>query len=207
MSSRRRLYVVYFIMVVLSFAIFAGCTKPPTEEMAKAEKALEEAKQKEAPVYVPDLFKKAEESLKKAKDYVAEKKYKEAKPVAIETETLSRQAIAGIEAAKAKIKAEAEQTAQDVQKGIDELKSLVAGAEKKKALAAAREEIQGMITKWETDLAAVKEKLMNKTKEASEELKALKEQVDKKKEEAASLLTAPPAPSGQEEEISLNSYL
>lgn len=194
MISKSSLRIAFVTMVVLSFAFFAGCAKPPTEEMAKAEKALEEAKQKEAPVYVPDLFKKAGDSLKKAKDYVAEKKYKEAKQVAIEAETLGRQAIAGIEVAKVKIKTEAEQVAQDVQKGIDDLKGLVAAAEKKKALAAAREEVQGVITKWETDLASVKEKLQSKTKEASDELKALKEQIDKKKEEAASLLTAPPVP-------------
>lgn len=193
MINRRSAYVVFMIMVVLSFTLL-GCTKPPTEEMTKAEKALEEAKQKEAPTYVPDLFKKAEESLNKAKDYVTNKKYKEAKQIAIETETLGRQAIAGIEAAKTKIKTEAEQVAQDVQKGIDDLKALVAGAEKKKALAAAREEVQGVITKWETDFASIKEKLQSKTKEASDELKAMKDQIDKKKEEAASLLTAPPAP-------------
>jgi hypothetical protein len=192
--SKRSVYVVFITMVVLSFTLFTGCAKPPTEEMAKAEKALEEAKQKEAPAYVPDLFAKAEESLKKAKDYVANKKYKEAKQVAIETETLGRQAIAAIEAAKAKIKTEAEQVAQDVQKGIDDLKALITGAEKKKALAAAREEVQGLITKWEADFASIKEKLQSKTKEAREELKAMKELVDKKKEEAATLLTAPPAP-------------
>ncbi len=163
--------------------------------MTKAEKALEEAKQKEAPVYVPDLFNKAEESIKKAKEYITNKKYKEAKQVAIETETLARQAIAGIEAAKAKIKTEAEQVAQDVQKGIDDLKAFVAGAEKKKALAKAREEVQGVITKWEADFASIKEKLQGKTKEAREELKAMKEQIDKKKEEAAALLASPPAPA------------
>lgn len=194
MICRRSLYVVFTIMVVLSFTIFAGCTKPPTEEMTKAEKALEEAKQKEAPAYVPDLFMKAEASLKKAKDYIAAKKYKEAKPVAIETEALARQAISGIEVAKTKIKSEAEQAAQDIQKGIDDLKGLVAGAEKKKALATAREEVQSVITKWEADFASIKEKLQSKTKEASDELKALKEEVEKKKEEAATLLTAPPAP-------------
>jgi hypothetical protein len=187
--GRRSMYVIFITMVVLSFTFFTGCAKPPTEEMAKAEKALEEAKQKEAPA-----FANAEESLKKAKDYVANKKYKEAKQVAIETETLGRQAIAGIEAAKAKIKTEAEQVAQDVQKSIDDLKALVTGAEKKKALAAAREEVQGLITKWEADFASIKEKLQSKTKEAREELKALKELVDKKKEEAATLLTVPPAP-------------
>jgi hypothetical protein len=192
MMSRRNLYIVFITMVVLSFTLLTSCAKPPTEEMAKAEKALEEAKQKEAPAYVPDLFKNAEESLKKAKEYITNKKYKEAKQVAIETETLARQAIAGIETAKAKIKAEAEQVAQDVGKGIDDLKAFAAGVEKKKALAAAREEVKEILAKWEADFASIKEKLQSKTKEAGEELKAMKEQIDKKKEEAAALLA--PAP-------------
>jgi hypothetical protein len=182
-------------MIVLSFTLFTGCAKPPTEEMTKAEKALEEAKQKEAPAYVPDLFTKADESFKKAKDYITNKKYKEAKQVAIETETLARQAIAGIETAKAKIKTEAEQVAQDVQKGIDDLKAFAAGVEKKKALAAAREEVKEILAKWEADFASIKEKLQSKTKEAGEELKAMKEQIDKKKEEAAALLAPAPAPA------------
>jgi len=194
MINRRSLYVVFVAMVILFFTIFAGCAKPPTEEMTKAEKAVEEAKQKEAPVYVPDLFTKAEESLNKAKDYIVGKKYKEAKQVALETETLAKQAIAGIEAAKTKMKTETDQIAQDVQKSIDEVKALVAGAAKNKALAAAREDTQGMITKWETDLASIKEKLQGqKIKEASDELKAMKEQVNTKKEETTNLLAAPPA--------------
>jgi len=194
--NRRSLNITLAVMVIFSFTLFAGCSKPPTEEMTKAEKAIEEARQKEAPVYVPDLFAKAEESLKKAKDFITNKKYKEAKQIAIETETLARQAITGIEAAKTKVKAEAEQAAQDVQKGIDDLKALVAGAEKKKALKAVREEIQGVITQWETDFTAIKEKLQGqKIKEAGDELKAMKEQVVKKIEEATGQLTAPPAPA------------
>lgn len=191
--SRRSLHIVLAVIAIFSLALFAGCSKPPTEEMAKAEKAVEEAKQKEAPVYVPDLFAKAEGSLQKAKDFVTGKKYKEAKQVAIETEALAQQAIAGIEAAKAAVKTEAEQAVQDVQKGIDDLKALVAAAEKKKALKTIREEIQGVITQWEADFTAIKEKLQGqKIKEAGDELKAMKEQVAKKIEEATGRLTTPP---------------
>ncbi|HVN95103.1 MAG TPA: DUF4398 domain-containing protein [Syntrophorhabdaceae bacterium] len=192
--NRRSLYFVFAAVIMLSFALFAGCSKPPTEEMTKADKAVEDARQKEAPAYVPDLFAKAEDSLKKAKDYVAAKKYKEAKQAAIETQTLAQQAVAGIEEAKTKMKAEADQTLQDVQKGIDDLKAMVPQFAKKKTLAAARDELQGAVTKWEGDLTSIKEKLEAKTKEAIDDLKAMKEQIDKKKEEATGLLSAPPAP-------------
>jgi hypothetical protein len=195
MLKKCRSYGLIATMLALSFIIFAGCSKPPTEEMTKAEKAVEDAKLKEAPVYVPDLFAKADESLKKAKDFVTGKKYKEAKQAAIETDTLAQQAIAGIEPAKAKIKAEAEQAVQDIQKGIDELKAVVEGAAKKKALTAKREEVQAMITKWEADLAAAKEKLQSpKIKEGTDALKAIKDDMGAKKEEATTALTAPATP-------------
>jgi len=194
--SRDYLYTFLTAILVLSFVVFTGCSKPPTEEMAKAEKAVEDAKQKEAPAYAPDLFAKADESLKKAKDMVTAKKYKEAKQAFVETEGLAQQAISGVEPAKAKMKADAEQAIQDIQKAIDEVKAFVEGAQKKKALAAQREEFQGMITKWEGDLAAVKEKFQGpKIKEATDELKALKDQVTAKKDEAAVALGGAPAPA------------
>ena len=74
------LAVVMFACIVL----LSGCAKPPTEEIAKAEKALEDAKAKEADIYLEDGFKKAEAALKKAKDLVTQKEYKDAKAAAEE---------------------------------------------------------------------------------------------------------------------------
>ena len=183
---------LFIVMILLSLVVFAGCSKPPTEELAKADKAMEDAKQKEAPAYVPDLFKKAEEMLKKAKDYVTEKKYKEAKQAAIDAEVAFQQAIAGIEAAKAKMKGEAEQAVQDVQKAIDELKATVAAMAKKKPLAKAAEEAKEVVAKLEADFAAAKEKLQGgKIGEANEQLKAAKDQANGKKEELTNLSAAP----------------
>ena len=181
------------VMCALSLLVFAGCSKPPTEELAKADKAMEEAKQKEAPAYAPDLFSKAEETLKKAKDYVAEKKYKEAKQAAVDAEAAFQQAIAGIEAGKTKMKAEAERAVQDAQKALDELKATVAAVGKKKALAKARDEAQELVTKLEADFAAAKEKLQGSIKEANDLLKAMKDQINAKKEELTNLMAAPAA--------------
>jgi len=180
------------VMCALSLLVFAGCAKPPTEELAKADKAMEDAKQKEAPAYVPDLYKKAEDTLKQAKDFVAQKKYKEAKQAAIDAEAAAQQAIAGIEAAKTKMKGEAEQAVQDVQKAIDELKTTVAAMGKKKPLAKAAEEAKEAVAKMEADFAAAKEKLQGgKIGEANDQLKALKDQANAKKEELTNLAAAP----------------
>ena len=171
----KRVYFVLVVMVAMSFVMFSGCSKPPTQEMTAAEKAMEDAKQKEAPAYVPDLFAKAESSFNQAKDFVSAKKYKEAKQAALDTQTFANQAAAGVEAAKNTVKAEAEQNAQDVQKGVDDLKALVAANAKNKKFTAVREEVQAVITKTETDFAAVKEKLQSgKMKEANDELKKVK---------------------------------
>ncbi|MBM4128903.1 MAG: DUF4398 domain-containing protein, partial [Nitrospira sp.] len=71
-----------------------GCAKPPTQEIENAEKAVAEAKQKEADLYAKDIFSKAEDALKKAKEYVAVKKYTEAKKEAANAVGFSQQAIA-----------------------------------------------------------------------------------------------------------------
>jgi len=196
MFKGRVFYCFFTAILILSFGIFAGCAKPPTEEMAKADKAFADAKQKEAPVYVPDLFAKSEEMLKKAKGLVDEKKYKEAKQAVIDAEASVQQAIAGIDAAKAKMKADADKLVQDVQKAIDDLKAAVAAAPKKKIPAKTLEEIQGAIAKWETDFTGIKEKLQSpKVKEAGDELKGLNDQISTKKDEITSLLSAAPAPA------------
>jgi hypothetical protein len=193
MLKRYHFFRFFVALLIVSFALFTGCAKPPTEEMAKAEKAVEDAKQKEAPAYAPEQFAKADDSLKKAKELVTAKKYKEAKQAAAETEGLAQQAVAGVEPAKTKMKTDAEQLTQDIQKIIDEAKAAIEGAAKKKAVAKVRDEAKEMIAKWETDLAAVKEKIAQKVKEAVDELKAMKDQLAAKKDEVVNALSAPPA--------------
>jgi hypothetical protein len=53
---------------VLIITLLTGCAKAPTQEIANAEKAVSEAMQKEANIYAPEIFSKAQESLKMAKD-------------------------------------------------------------------------------------------------------------------------------------------
>jgi hypothetical protein len=185
MLKRRR--VLLCALVVFFFALVMGCAQPPTEEMAKADKAVADAKEKEANLYVPDAFKKAEDALKKAKEQVAAKQYKEAKQTAIDTATLAQQAIAGVEAGKAKMKEEAAKMVADVAKAIDELKVDVAAAIKKK-LPVPKEEFQAAIGKWGVDLETLKDKLQGaKISEALGELKTIAAAVGAKKEEIAKL--------------------
>ena len=61
----------WVFILVLSLVMITGCAKPPTQEVTQAEKAIGEAKHKEADIYVKDIFTKAEHTLKKAKDLMS----------------------------------------------------------------------------------------------------------------------------------------
>lgn len=182
----RRLGFYGFLVIMLSFSmVFLGCAKPPTMEIENAENAVTDAKQKEANLYAQDVFKQAQDSLKKAKDLVAVKKYKEAKQGAIETVTIAQQSVSMVEANKAKMKTDAEQMSIDVQAGLDEVKSLVSKATKKKA-PINREEIQGMIGKWEVGFVTAKDQLQaGKIRDAHDMLKAMQEEIKAQKETVA----------------------
>jgi hypothetical protein len=193
--KRGTYYAIFFVVAVFSLMLLAGCSKPPTEALQKAEQALEDAKQKGANLYAEDSFKKAEEMLKKAKDQVAAKQYKEAAQALLEVVPAAQQAVAGVEAGKAKMKEEAEKYVGETQKGLDELKDDVVQAIKKK-LPVPKEEVQAAIGKWEVDFAGIKDKLQSgNIREAFDGLKAMMEAVKVKKEDIAKLAATPPAPA------------
>ncbi len=193
--KRGTYYVLFFVFAVVSLMLLAGCSKPPTEALQKAEQALEEAKQKGANLYAEDLFKKAEEGLKKAKDQIAAKQYKEAAQTLLEVVPAAQEAITGIEAGKAKMKKEADKFVGEAQEGLDELKTDVAAAIKKK-LPVQREEVEQAIGKWGVDLAGIKDKLQSgNIREAFDGLKTMVDEIKAKKEDIAKLGTTPPAPA------------
>lgn len=183
---------VLMLAIVVSLSII-GCAKPPAKEIESADKAIAEAKQKEADLYVQDVFLKAEEALKKAKSYVDEKKYKEAKASAEEALSLAQQSVAMIEPNKAKMRADAEQIILDVQNSLDELKSSVVKAIKKKAQID-REKIQGAIDRWEIDMVSIQEQMQaGKIRQAYDLLLAMQGEVKSQKESLAAVLEAKPA--------------
>ncbi len=178
-----------FVLFVISALNISGCAKPPTKEMAKAEKALEDARQKEAHLYVPDVFKKADDLLKKAKDLVINKKYKEAKNAAEETIRVSQQAVEMIEQNKAKMKTEVIQLLEVTHKDLEEFKIMAAKAIKKRVFVS-NEDIQKVIGKTEIDLVNIKEKLEGGlVKQSYDDLKTVKEQLASQKKIMESKIT------------------
>lgn len=175
-------FIPPFVILILILVLVLGREKPPTQEVENAERAVAEAKQKEADIYAPDIFLKAEETLKKAKDLMREKKYKEAKKAAEETINLAKQAISQVEPNKSKMKVEAEQMISDIRKGIDELKSLIA-KHSKRMTKRERKELEELIQKWEKDLANIEAMMeAKKIRQAYDQLMGLKKEVSSKQE-------------------------
>ena len=186
----KRYFLCKFLVLTLSLTIafLYGCAKPPTKEVENAKKAIAEAKQKEVDLYVQDIYIKAEDSLKKAEDLIAVKKYKDAKKAAEEAASFALQAIPMVETNKTKMKTEVEQMIIEVQGALDELKSLVAKAIKKKAQIN-REEIQSSIGKWEIDMVNIKDQLQGgRVRLANDQLISMKEQIESQRENLKALL-------------------
>lgn len=178
---RRGKILASLLVSLVFFAFLFGCAKAPTKEMEAAEKALNDAKAKEAHIYAEETFKKAEDAFNKAKALVNEKKYKEAKALLEEAQKLAKQAEGEIEQGKAKMKEEAEKLFTDIKTALDETKKLVPELIKKKVLT--KDEAQNLLGKWEVDLAQAKDSLnAGKIGEARNKAKALLDEVKSKTE-------------------------
>jgi hypothetical protein len=170
------------VVCMFALSLVFACAKPPTQEIADAEKAIADAKAKEADLYVQDVFTAAQDQMKKAGEMVTAKKYDEAKTAAMEAAKMAQESVTLIEQNKQKMKEELEAMLPDVQKTIDEVKTLAATAIKKKAVAL-KDELQSAIGKMELDMAAVKEQLQaGKIREASDLAKSLTEQANAQKQ-------------------------
>ncbi len=163
------------LVCMLSLAVVFACAKPPTQEIADAEKAIADAKMKEADLYVEDVFSQAQNEIKKAGEMVVAKKFSEAKTAALEAKKLALQAVALIDQNKQKMKDSLEAMLPDVQKALDDLKTTTAAAIKRKA-GASKDELQSVIGKLELDMNAVKQQIEEgKIRQAYDLAKAISE--------------------------------
>jgi hypothetical protein len=169
-------------LCVVALSLIFACAKPPTQEIANAEKAIADAKAKEADMYVQDVFTKAQDEMKKAGELVTAKKFNEAKTAAMEAAKMAQQAASLVEQNKLKMKEELEKMLPDVQKSLDDTKSLAAAAIKKKAVAS-KDELQSAIGKLELDMTGIKEQLQaGKIRQAGDLAKSLLEQITAQKQ-------------------------
>jgi hypothetical protein len=179
---KQAVWVMRLAVCIIALSLIFACAKPPTQEIADAEKAVADAKGKEADLYAGDIFAKAQDSMKRAAELVATKKYAEAKTAALEAAKMAQQAVSMVDQNKQKMKDELTAMMPDVQKALDEMKSLAAAAIKKKA-GVSKEEIQSAIGKIELDMTSMKEQLeTGKIRQAYDLAKSISEQVNAQKQ-------------------------
>jgi phage-related protein len=170
------------VVCICALSMIFACAKPPTQEMTDAEKAIADAKVKEADLYVEDIFSKAQDEMKKAGEMVTAKKYAEAKTAALEAAKMAQQAASLVDQNKQKMKEALDAMLPDVQKLLDEVKSLATAAIKKKAVAS-KDELQSAIGKLELDMTTAKEHLQaGKIRQAYDLAKSLADQANTQKQ-------------------------
>jgi hypothetical protein len=186
--KRNTVHISLPLILTVCLALLSGCARPPTEEVETAVRTIAEAKQKEADLYVEDVFKKSQEALQKAQDLIAEKEYHEAKTAALEATRLAKQALSMVETNKAKMREDTEQMLGHIKPSIDEVKILAAKAIKKQ-VRINREDIQNFIGKWEIDIITIKEKLDEQDIwHAHDKLVIMQKQIKNQKENLTNLL-------------------
>jgi hypothetical protein len=179
------------IVCVFALSLICACAKPPTQEIANAEKAIADAKAKEADMYVQDVFTKAQDEMKKAGEMVTARKYDEAKTAAMEAAKMAQEAASLVDQNKQKMKEEIDAMLPDLQKALDEVKTLAATAIKKKAVAS-KDELQSAIGKLELDMTGIKEQLQaGKIRQAADVAKSLLEQITAQKQNLTDAIGQP----------------
>jgi len=186
--KRNTIFTSFSLTLIICLALLCGCARPPTEEVETAARTVAQAKQKEADLYVEDVFKKARDALQRAHDLIAEKEYQEAKTSAMEATRLAKQAISTVETNKAKMSEETEQMLEHIKPSIDEVKILAEKAFEKK-VRINREDIQGFIGKWEIDIINIKKHLNEQSiRHAHDQLVIMQKQIKNQKENLTALL-------------------
>ncbi|MCP4399303.1 MAG: DUF4398 domain-containing protein [bacterium] len=95
MKMRNGQFGALMLAAVLMLVTFAGCAKPPTQEMSDARMAFQEAMDAGAQSYASEQYMSAEDALNEATALMEKKKYKDAREKALEALKLSREAEAG----------------------------------------------------------------------------------------------------------------
>jgi|WetSurSiteA1Bulk_404760.scaffolds.fasta_scaffold01879_3 hypothetical protein len=193
MGNRNRLFALFIVLCCVSLVLFAGCAKPPTQEVESAEKAIADAKKAEVNLYVQDIFAKAENSLKQAKELITQKKYKEAKAAAEEASKLALEGLTQVAPSKLKMKEEAAQKISAADTLIKEVKDLASRAIKKK-VGPNQDELKTSIGNTELEMVNINESMKTeKIREASDKIAVLLGQLQSQKETLTAALEQKPA--------------
>ena len=119
--------------LILSVAfVFAGCAKPPTQELDAAQAALDEAKKAEADIYAPDVYRSASDALNEARAKVEQKDYEGAKASALQAKQLADSSRTQAETNKRTTRDEAQALVNRVSSGLTDARTALNNAPKGK---------------------------------------------------------------------------
>lgn len=166
-------------VVILAAAFLGSCSKPPTEEMLRAEKSLAAAQASEAQLYAADEMEAARTTFEKARKLVASRHFDDARAAAAEVEELAHQAgtLAGIR--REKMKTEAERMIEDLRKKLSELRQQTdefRGGKTEERRAKDRERLAA----WEAEIGAAETEIAaGNLGELHERLAAIRNDIEK----------------------------
>ena len=112
------------LLLILGIILLSSCAKPPDKEMQAARDAVSAAMNAEANMYVPDLFTPAQDSLNQAETFVTEKKYGDAKRLALFAKSWADSAAAMAGTKKEEMQAAAQSAVSDATAKLDAFKKM-----------------------------------------------------------------------------------
>ena len=112
------------LLLIMGIILLSSCAKPPDQEMQAARDAVSAAMNAEANMYVPDLFTSAQDSLNQAETFVTEKKYGDAKRLALFARSWADSAAAMAGTRKEEMKASAETAVKEASDKLDAFKKM-----------------------------------------------------------------------------------
>ncbi len=110
------------LLLVLGMVLLSSCAKPPEQEMQAARDAIANATNAEANLYAADLLTLAQDSLTQAETFFGEKKFADAKRLALFTKSWADSAAAMAVTNKEQMKTTAETAVNDASAKLETLK-------------------------------------------------------------------------------------
>jgi hypothetical protein len=110
------------LLMVPVFLLVLGCGGEPTNELAAAKGALENARAAEADKYAPDVFTQAENEIAEAENLIAQNKYGEAKKHLMNAKSVAESAATQAVTNKDNTKTEVEDYLAAIDQGMKQLK-------------------------------------------------------------------------------------
>lgn len=160
--------------LVLSLAlVFVGCAQPPEEEINAAQAALDGAKRAEADIYAPEAYSAAKQALDDSRSKVEQKDFEGAKASALRAKEQADQAKSLADAAKPKVRDEAQALVARLTPVLSDAKSAAGNAPQGKGADEDLDQLRSDLGQAEASLSSAQNSLgAGKFKDALDQAKS-----------------------------------